>query len=218
MLGRYVAGTVLILGVAMLLAPDAPTDRLSTGKPAAPRPAAEKVAERAAEKLPAPVAVPETASSAPAAPQSAETAAPVARNVPDAVPDPLPETGTQSAVEAAVIEAMGLDMADSVPSLADPASFATTLAPGIAAAPQTEAGSTAAPVADPAGERMFVTATRVNVRAGPSTDFQVVGAIDYGDPVDVLSREGGNWVQIRFAGGESGYVSRRFLAADLTGG
>lgn len=222
MLGRYVAVTLLILGAAMLLAPSEPATRLPTGEPAVARPPRAQVAERP---------VPSAVASAP--PQAA---APVAVPAPEAaaLPEEPTEAETQSAVEAAVAEALNLDMADSVPTMDDPAAFSDSFEPGLApvptpaptAAPEAEDAAAAPEATVPAapgpaaGEtgRMFVTATRVNVRAGPATSFDVVGTVDYGEAVELLSYEGESWARIRFAGGTSGFVSRRFLAQDLNGG
>ena len=87
------------------------------------------------------------------------------------------------------------------------------------AAPDTsEAGSTAEGAERPV-RYMFVTGTRVNVRAGPSTQFSVVGSVEYGDPVELVTYEGSNWARIRIGDGdETGYMSRKFLASALSDG
>ncbi|MFV0385353.1 SH3 domain-containing protein [Paracoccus sp. (in: a-proteobacteria)] len=69
-----------------------------------------------------------------------------------------------------------------------------------------------APVSTITSDVMYVTATRVNFRAGPSTDDPVIGALDHGAMVDVLGPDEAGWVNIRDAEGRSGYVSGRFLS------
>ena len=86
------------------------------------------------------------------------------------------------------------------------------------------AGAVPAPVAAPApfaaitddhrpGERMVVTGTLVNLRAGPSTANAVLDSLPLGTVVDVLGPAGGNWVELReVESGRTGYMSSRFLA------
>lgn len=58
----------------------------------------------------------------------------------------------------------------------------------------------------------YVTARRVNVRAGPSTDHAVAGGVEFGDAVEILSDPAAPWVHIRIQGdGVDGYMAGRFL-------
>lgn len=59
----------------------------------------------------------------------------------------------------------------------------------------------------------FVTARRVNVRQGPSTDFEVLGSVVYGEAAEVVADSGGDWVKIRIEGdGVEGFIARRFMS------
>lgn len=58
----------------------------------------------------------------------------------------------------------------------------------------------------------YVSATRVNVRSGPSTDFGVIGSVAFADAVSVIADANSSWVQIRIEGdGVEGYMAGRFL-------
>ncbi len=63
------------------------------------------------------------------------------------------------------------------------------------------------------GPFMVITGNRVNMRAGPSTSDAVLTALDGGTQVEALGPTGGDWVNIRTPGGQSGYVSGQFLRA-----
>lgn len=59
-----------------------------------------------------------------------------------------------------------------------------------------------------------VTGTRVNMRAGPSTDNPVVAALSLGSVTEALGPEIGGWIEIRdLNSGISGFMSARFLEA-----
>ena len=89
--------------------------------------------------------------------------------------------------------------------------------PGPALRPSPEhADPVAAPTAEgtaPEGPVLYVTGSRVNVRAGPSTGDRVVTALDRGAAVQPLGSADGEWVNIRVANGNAGYVAGRFLSA-----
>lgn len=58
-----------------------------------------------------------------------------------------------------------------------------------------------------------VTARAVNVRGGPSTNFDVVGGLLQGDEVLVVEPASDGWARVRIEGdGIEGYVATRFLA------
>ncbi len=75
-----------------------------------------------------------------------------------------------------------------------------------------------APVApEPAaeGEIWYVAGNSVNVRAGPSTNDEVVGKLSRGEATLVVWREGEDWARIRIEGdGIEGYVATRFLTPE----
>ncbi len=59
----------------------------------------------------------------------------------------------------------------------------------------------------------YVSGNRVNVRGGPSTSNEVIGAVEFAEAVQVLSDPTGDWVLIRIEGdGIEGYIFSRFLA------
>ncbi|MBK4215845.1 SH3 domain-containing protein [Paracoccus caeni] len=75
-----------------------------------------------------------------------------------------------------------------------------------------EPAQTALP-AGATGPILYVTATRVNVRAGASTGDAVVVALDRGAAVEALGPTDGDWVQIRDTNGRQGFVSGQFLSS-----
>lgn len=68
----------------------------------------------------------------------------------------------------------------------------------------------ALPTAD--GEILYVTAQRVNFRAGPSTSDRVIGSLDSGDAVEAIGPTDADWINIRAANGRIGYLSGQFLS------
>lgn len=74
--------------------------------------------------------------------------------------------------------------------------------------------SSPAPITGADGMLLYVTGERVNLRSGPSTDYQVVGALNYGTAVEALGPADAGWINIRSADGTSGYMSGQFLSND----
>lgn len=75
------------------------------------------------------------------------------------------------------------------------------------AAPVLAAASAAAAV-----DYRVVTGNRVNLRAGPSTSYDVVTKLRRGDDVEVLQDPGTGWVKLRaFEGNSVGWMSADFL-------
>ncbi len=73
----------------------------------------------------------------------------------------------------------------------------------------------AAPEPEPDLPVWYVTAKRVNVRAGPSTDDPVVDSIARNEAVLVVSGASADWVEIRIEGdGVAGYVAARYLSPE----
>ena len=65
----------------------------------------------------------------------------------------------------------------------------------------------------PALPVQFVTATRVNLRAGPGTDNAVIGQVEFADAVSVVALLDNGWAEIQIEGaGGTGFVAARFLA------
>ncbi len=211
MLGRYIAATLLCLGIAMLIAP-VPAEKAAVG----------------------------TASRSHFEPYSLDVEKPVALAVSlqaRAHNQALlsgRETGEPlSPFETALAEVLALDVsgktvaaeknlaADS-PKSAPPAPL-TRVAARESAVLSVSAAPTRAEIAPPSREGaaryLFVTGSRVNVREGPSTHFPVVGRVEYGDPVELLAYEDEGWARIRLGeGGTMGFMSRQFLASATSGG
>lgn len=62
------------------------------------------------------------------------------------------------------------------------------------------------------GPILYVTGSRVNFRAGPTTSDRVIGALGEGAPVEALGPTDGSWIRIRDAEGREGYMSGQFLS------
>lgn len=210
MLGRYVAGTLLILGGAMMVAPDAPK------KPVVQVTRAET----------SPVAL--------SAPRGADEQAAVVVKASVDVMAPAEEQSDE--IENAVLAALQLDSGEDASGerrsgLADVPEGTDATAPervvwqGLSALSQDAdnaepvlANDAQVAAVDPA-KLLFVTGTKVNVRSGPSTDYRVVGSVSRGDEVELLSGNDETWAEIRVSGnGTTGFMSRKFLASALNGG
>ncbi|MBL4936032.1 C40 family peptidase [Clostridium sp. YIM B02515] len=59
-----------------------------------------------------------------------------------------------------------------------------------------------------------VTASRLNVRKGPSTSYSIMHLLWHGNRVKVIG-ESGNWYQIRLSDGRTGWVSKNYLKLDV---
>ncbi|NDR56846.1 SH3 domain-containing protein [Aliiruegeria sabulilitoris] len=236
MLGRYIAGTLLVLGVAMMVAPDGPESKpsvpvsrtetspvaLATAEPeamaAAVRNSSDTMAERPAP-MQAPVSDPEPTSmqagvhaalAQALALDATETAAeePLSpADEPAPVADaPLPAEG-ETGADTALLAGLTLDMdASTAPFLRLPDQPEATA--------QTEAS-----LAEGNARMMYVTGTKVNVRSGPSTQYRVVDTVAYGDSVELVAYEGDGWARIRIGNSDMvGFMSRNFLDNELSGG
>lgn len=64
------------------------------------------------------------------------------------------------------------------------------------------------------GDIVYVTASRVNMRSGPGTQNSVVDSLGRGTAVEAVGAPQGDWVQIRTAQDQLGYVSGQFLSSD----
>jgi len=72
----------------------------------------------------------------------------------------------------------------------------------------------ATPEPAPEPERIiwFVTGSRVNVRGGPSTNYEVLGKVVYGEAAEIVSDPDAEWVKIRIEGdGVEGFIMKRFM-------
>jgi hypothetical protein len=213
MLGRYVAGTVLVLGVAMLMAPP-PPEREAPRAVAPPRAAPEPVAEAPAPQAPAPEDVAEPAE--------------LRSGIEDAVAAALALDASEGSVGDGV-DAQGGSADTGANPLTPPAAgdgIPLAELQGLAPAEQPSAQGIDLPVEQslpveqdgPEPVVLYVTGTEVNVRAGPSTEYRVVGTVGRGEAVELLGSEDG-WAQILFGQQRfTGFMSRQFLDYDPSGG
>ena len=78
--------------------------------------------------------------------------------------------------------------------------------------PEGETVITSASVADPSPLLVAVSGSSVNLRAGPSTNDGVLGALTRGERAEVLNTLDTGWAQIRVvATGIEGFMATRFL-------
>lgn len=228
MLFRYVGITLVVLGGAMLLAPD----RQEPDTPAAAAMRedgalqASSVEERPTSASsqtpdPDPDPSPAPASSGPGRPATDTPSALATSADPALGPD---ETAATSIDARATVVGTAAGTPDSaapqnaiVPTLSQP----DTLGLGLtdeASAPIAPADAAVPSPASPGTPEtadlvtLFVTGTRVNVRAGPSTDFGVVDSVSYGEAVELLEYSGDSWAEIRIDDSTVGFMARRFLA------
>jgi SH3 domain protein len=69
------------------------------------------------------------------------------------------------------------------------------------------------PPPPPVGQRYRVTATRLNVREGPDTNFRSIGLLDFNEVVTAIGvNPDGTWSQGRRSDGLTGWSSAQFLA------
>lgn len=77
----------------------------------------------------------------------------------------------------------------------------------------TPATETVETPAQPRLDLRFVTASRVNVRGGPGTNFNVIAQVVRNDEVEVLRSDENGWVRLRTPEGQVGWMAERFLVA-----
>lgn len=102
---------------------------------------------------------------------------------------------------------------------ASPADPAASTASSTSAAPappaQSPASTASAKATAPAGTKLRVTATTLNLRAGPGKEQPLVKQLPNGMIVDPLEVSGdGEWTRVRSPGGFEGWVSSKYVAKD----
>lgn len=87
--------------------------------------------------------------------------------------------------------------------------------PPLEPSPEYPSGTPDAPQEAPeAGPVLYVTGDRVNMRVGPGTDFAVVTGLSGGTAVTPVGSTASEWVQVRTADGQAGFVAGRFLSPE----
>jgi hypothetical protein len=236
MLGRYVGGTLVILGVAMLMAPDGgsedtPTAEADTADAAAPETVAPEVVSRAGRAPAAPdagLASDQTAAvatgigdaragrdgRAPARLDAAEEA--TRRNGP-ALGEPV-----EGGLAELAAHGTAVDEAAPVPTLSQPetlrmASITDETQALIARAEEGPPAGAATAEGDES-DLLYVSGSWVNVRSGPSTEFGVITALPRGEAVELVADAGSGWARVRMDQGQEGFMSMSFLAEEPAGG
>jgi len=143
----------------------------------------------------------------------------LADNLP--VPAPKPVAAVEPANAAPVVVAVTLPTPTIVATDPDTAHFTaprlvlpdgTLQAAPIAKAPPIKTVKVVQEKPDHSATIRFVASKRVNVRAGPSTQFEVVDQVLFADAVEIIGDPTGEWVHIRIEGdGVDGYMASRFL-------
>ena len=143
----------------------------------------------------------------------------LADNLP--VPAPKPVAAVEPADTAPVVAAVTLPTPAIAATAPDTAHFSTPrmvlpdgklmVAPVAKALPK-ETVNAVQETPDQTATIRFVSSNRVNVRAGPSTQFEVVDQVLFADAVEIIGEPTGEWVHIRIQGdGVDGYMASRFL-------
>lgn len=144
-------------------------------------------------------------------PQQAASVSPATPSAPQTGTDPEPGTADQAtAIEAALSAAQEAVTRPQTTPVPAPRPVATA-APEPAAEPAPEPAPIATP--DPVATVLFVTGTRVNLRAGPSTDNAIVTALVQGTAVEWVGEAPDGWLEIRDTlTGAQGFMSGDFLS------
>lgn len=141
-------------------------------------------------------------------PSAGKSSVAVSSLIPPAAPEqklPLasPVTTSNAGTEQPVL--INAAFAPDAPVMVAPTAVAAQVTPQAATAPETT------------GRVALVNTKRLNVRAGPGTDYAVVDSLARGDSVLIVSEEEGPdaWAMIRIEGdGVEGFVASRLLTAE----
>lgn len=198
MLGRYVAGTLMVLGVAMIMAPETPEQSETS------------VEVARADTAPATLTVDKELADPEQA--SRERAAHILAAA-DSTQAAQLTLAAASALETPVVE---------TPVVSEAVAPLVTR-PAVQESPETVEVATAEPqpvaTPDPAPALYVVTGSRVNVRSGPGTNHGIISSVRRGDEVEILSPDGQSWAEIRITtSGKTGFMARRFISDLPTGG
>lgn len=133
---------------------------------------------------------------------------------PAVVPKAAPQPVVSETVAAPVAPKVVIAQTAPVPVPTEPENTVFTLSNF--ADPVPDVATTVAEEDTAEGEIWYVAGNSLNVRAGPSTNDDVVGKLSRGEATLVVWREGEDWARIRIEGdGIEGYVAMRFLTPNV---
>lgn len=178
------------------------------------------------ERLPAADQTPSSAGTAADPPESDTTAANTGGGPPDNnAPDASTFAGTGETPVGDLLsppsppqDGGALVTGGTDPLLTDPDVTAADIiadlaATGTVSPPPATTRSAASSNADPSADIRRVTASRVNMRAGPGTDYSVLGTLGRGAEAQVVAELGNGWVQLIVLDlGAEGYMAARLLS------
>ncbi|RDC71585.1 hypothetical protein DLJ49_14310 [Rhodovulum sp. 12E13] len=230
MLGRYVGGTLVILGIAMLMAPEADVSEDVAGETAAP-PSQAGVPEVAARADGAPAALeggvsseslPSLAAGIGSALDGHERQVLARLDASDIATDAAPALAPaeEGQLTDLLSQEQPVDQAAPVPTLSQPETWqrAAITDETRALIDQAEGGAPAPARSEGGDDTLYVTGSWVNVRSGPSTSFGVITALPYGEAVEFVAEEESGWARIRLDEGREGFMARSFLSEEPAGG
>ncbi len=79
--------------------------------------------------------------------------------------------------------------------------------------PAAMAESMTMPPATSASQAKYKTTTVLNIRSGPSTESEILGKLNAGDPIDYIRRHDDDWVVIRYKNTEA-YVASQYITKE----
>lgn len=132
------------------------------------------------------------------------------------VQNPAERPVLRQAKAAPVAPAAEVSLANFTPvKVQRPAKASSTIAGNFVVEPQAVAkvDAVVTPAAQPSATILYVNSRSVNVRQGPSTDYDVVGSLSRAEAVSVISAEKDGWVRIAIEGdGLEGFIAARLLS------
>lgn len=232
MLGRYVGGTLVMLGIAMLMAPESDvSEDVAVETAAAPAEAgAPEVIARAGRSPAALEAdlsserVPSRAAGIDSALDGHEREVLARLDAADVASDAAPALGPAGEGELTDLLSEGepVDRTAPVPTLSQPETMtmqrAAITEKTRALIDQAEGGAPALARTGGGDGMLYVTGSWVNVRSGPSTSSGVITALPYGEAVEFVAEEESGWARIRLDEGREGFMARSFLSEEPAGG
>jgi len=125
-----------------------------------------------------------------------------------APPPPIRAVATPDDVTVAVAEALVDTASDKLPDAQLIQAAVTTAVVTVTPEPVASEPLATSPV-------LYVTGSRVNMRAGPTTGQGIVAGLSHGTAVDDMGEAAPGWSQIRvIATGQRGFMATRFLSPD----